>query len=149
MLITWRSSYQNLTRPDGLEIGYGYDIAGRVEKVSMPRGVLQYEYSNVTGLLDSITAPDNVSLEFDYEGELLLESSWAGPISGSVSRTYDGDYRVTSLSVNDDDVIFIYDDDDALIQAGDMTISYDDTSGLPAGCRFGHGRRYGGIQSFR
>ena len=117
--------------------------------MSMPRGVLQYEYSNATGLLDSITAPDDVSLEFDYEGELLLESSWAGPISGSVSRTYDGDYRVTSLSVNDDDVTFTYDDDDALIKAGEMTISYDASSGLPAGCRFGRGGRYSGIQSVR
>ena len=69
-----------------------------------------------------------------YDGSLLLSSTWGGPagsVTGSVSRIYDTDFRITSRSINGGNTItFGYDLDSLLISAGSETLSYDLTNGL-------------------
>ena len=59
-----------------------------------------------------------------YDGSLLTQSPWSGPISGSVNWTYDNNYRKTSQRVNGGHTVtFTYDADDLLTGAGAMTLT--------------------------
>ena len=137
----------SVTRPDGQVISTGYDTGGRISTVTLPDSppgtpqVYSYAYNGTTGNLDTITAPDGGTLSFTYDGSLLLGSSWGGPagsVVGSVSRTYDNDFRITSRSVNGaNTILFGYDGDGLLNAAGSETLSYDLTNGLMTGTALG------------
>ena len=102
--------------------------------MTIPRGQTDYTYSPTTGNLTTITAPDNGTLSFTYDGSLLLSSSLAGDVNGSVSRTYDNNFWITSRSVNGGNTInFIYDNDGLLTQAGSLTLDHDLLNGLLTG----------------
>ena len=59
-------------------------------------------------------------------------------MAGSVGRTYDNDFRLTTLTVNDQDpVSFGYDNDSLLTSAGALTLTRDPQNGLPAGTTLG------------
>ena len=79
----------------------------------------------------TITAPDAGVQSFTYDGSLLLSTTWAGGVAGSVSRTYDNDFRITTRSINGGNTIgFTYDNDSLLTGAGSEVLSYDTTNGL-------------------
>jgi YD repeat-containing protein len=48
---------------------------------------------NSSGQVSGIASPDGVSLGYTYDGSLLTGTTWAGPVAGSVTRTYDTDFR--------------------------------------------------------
>ena len=129
-----------ITRPDGQTIDFIYDpIAfgannGLLDKIVIPRGEINYDYYSTTGNLKTITAPDLGSLTFTYDGSLLKNSTWAGTVSGSISRTYDNNFWITSRSVNGGNTInYLYDDDGLLTQAGSLTLVPNPNSGLLSG----------------
>jgi RHS repeat-associated protein len=125
-----------ITRPDGKELDYAYDAAGRLMTLFVPSG--QYGFSYGAGdQLASITAPDGGVLAYTYDGFLLTGMDWSGTITGSVARTYDNGFRVTSLAVNGQEVPFVYDDDDFVIQAGDLAIQRNAQNGLSQGTTLG------------
>lgn len=131
-----------ILRPDGQTISLGYDTGGRLSTVTVPFGVgmgnYTYVYDAVTGNLTGITSPAGEGLGFGYDGSLLLGSTWAGTVSGSVSRTYDNDFRITSRSVNGANTIsFGYDTDSLLTSAGSETLTYDSANGLLTGTTLG------------
>lgn len=119
-----------VTRPDGKEITYGYDSAGRLSTIDIPRGTITYGYSPTTGQLATASAPDGVNLAYEFNGELLAKFTWSGPGAGSVSFSYDANYRMASLAVNNDTITYEYDKDDALTKAGNIALVYNSTSGL-------------------
>ena len=124
-----------ITRPDGRTVDFTYGggacSCARLSRIAIDRGEINYTYSNATGRLTGITAPDNVALSFEYDGMLPTAVSWAGPITGTVSGTYDNDFRVTSLSVNGEGaVVFDYDDDNLMTQAGALSLTHDAVNGL-------------------
>jgi RHS repeat-associated protein len=120
-----------ITRPDAQTVALNYDTGGRLGNVVIPRGTTTYAYFATTGNLSSITAPDTGTLTFAYDGSLLTNSTWAGTVAGSVTRTYDTDFRVASRSVNGANTIsFGYDADSLLTVAGAETLTYDPTNGL-------------------
>ncbi len=120
-----------ITRPDGKSVSYNYDSGGRIDKVTIPRGDTTYTYDETTGTISSIKAPDGGTLAFTYDGFLALDSTWAGGVSGKVSRVYDNNFQITSRSVNDAHTInFVYDDDSLITNAGDITITRDALNGL-------------------
>nr|WP_249218386.1 hypothetical protein [Nitrospina sp. Nb-3] len=102
-----------ITRPDGQTISFNYDTGGRLSSFVIPRGTVGFGYDSVTGNLNTITAPGGEGLSFTYDGSLPLSTTWSGTVSGSVSRTYDNSFRITSRSVNGGNTIsFTYDQDD-------------------------------------
>ena len=121
----------------------GYDTGGRLSTVTLPDdppGSLQIYthayfpdldpnvFAGNEGNLQSITAPDGGTLSFTYDGSLLLSSTWGGtfPITGSITWTYDTDFRITSSSVNGANTItFGYDNDSLVTSAGAETLQYD------------------------
>ena len=104
-----------ITRPDGKTIQFSYDTAGRLSSATTPSGVTSYSYSSATGNLDSIAAPGGENISYAYDGRLLTAAAWSGPVSGSVGRTYDNNFRLTGQTVNDTNPIaFTYDNDGLL-----------------------------------
>ncbi len=127
-----------VTRPDGSGVSYGYDTGGRLSQVQIPRGISAYAYVAQTGQLASITAPGAEELSFTYDGALHNDESWAGTINGAVSREYNNDFIMSSIAVNGDVVNYVYDLDNLLLQAGDLTLTRSPLNGLLTGDSIGN-----------
>lgn len=120
-----------VTRPDGLTIARAYDNAGRLTRLTIPEGETHRGYHPTTGQLATVVAPGGESLAYAYDGGLLAQVEWAGTVAGSVRYTYDTDFRVSAVALDELDPIgFGYDADGLLIQAGSMTLTRDPVSGL-------------------
>ena len=51
-------------------------------------------------------------LDYTFTGALPTQTSWSGPVAGSVGKTYDNDFRVSSVSVNGANAVtYAYDAD--------------------------------------
>ena len=73
-----------------------------------------------------------------YDGALLTGETWSGPVTGSVNRAYDNNFRVISTSVNGGQAVaFQYDKDNLLTQAGALTLTYHAQTGLLTGSVLG------------
>jgi len=86
-------------------------------------------------LLTQIAGAD-ATLDFGYDGTLQTTETWsgAGITTASVTRSYDDSFRVDSLQVNaETPVAYVYDDDDLLVQAGNLVLSRDPANGLLTG----------------
>jgi len=126
-----------VNRPDGLTVSLAYDSAGRLSAQTTPDGTYRYAY-NGAGQLSGVTAPDGGALTYSYSGSLLTQTAWSGTVAGSVSRTYDNDFRLASISVNGADPIsYSYDNDSLLTQAGSLILSRRADDGLLAGTTLG------------
>ncbi|HSA32775.1 MAG TPA: RHS repeat-associated core domain-containing protein [bacterium] len=141
---------ESIVRPDGTTIGMIYDIykeyedpgrtySGKLMKIAVPgRGDIALTYETTGGKkLDSITTPEGNALNYTYTGALLASESWSGAVSGTVSRTYNNDFRVTALTVNGVSAAYTYDNDGLLTGAGDLVVTRDPQSGLVTGTTLG------------
>lgn len=143
------------TRPDGLVVSHRYDTGGRLQTTEFSRGALSYSYDATTGQLTALTAPDNVNLAWQYQGDLLTDESWGGALVGTVQRSYDAGYRIASISVNGDAITYQYDADEAPIQAGALALGYQPATGLLADTTVGRINDsysynvFGEVQSYR
>jgi RHS repeat-associated protein len=132
-----------VSRPDGDAITPTYDTAkGRLMSLATSRGTTSYGYSSTTGQLISITTPDGAGLSYGYDGSLLQDITWSGPVSGNVHKMYDPSFRLASESVTGGQAInFGYDNDDLLTSAGPMTgamtITRDPATGFVTGTTLG------------
>ena len=129
----------NVSRPDGDYITPTYDSTiGRLTALATSRGSNGYGYSSTTGQLTSITTFDGIGLTYGYDGSLLRDITWSGPISGNVHKTYDSTFRLSSESVTGGQTInFGYDNDNLLTSAGAMTITRDPATGFVTGTALG------------
>jgi RHS repeat-associated protein len=127
-----------LTRPDGQTINLGYDSAGRLDSLTLARGVFTYTYHPTSGNLAAISAPGSIGLAYSYDGSLLTGQSWSGPIGGSVGYSYDNNFRLTGSSVNGgQSIAFQYDPDSLLTGAGALSLSRSAQNGLLTGSTLG------------
>ncbi|HVC32527.1 MAG TPA: RHS repeat-associated core domain-containing protein, partial [Chloroflexota bacterium] len=127
-----------VTLPDGRTVSYGYDSSGRLSSVTTDRGSYGFSFDSATGRLASMTAPGGISQNYTYDGGVITGVSWAGPVSGSIARTYDSNLDLSSLSVDGTNPInFAYDTDGLLTQAGTMSLSRDAQSGFLSGSSLG------------
>jgi RHS repeat-associated protein len=119
-----------LQRPDGLQVGFSYDAAGRLSGLTVPTGPRGVSYNPTTGQVTSLTAPD-ASLSFDYNGPLVTRQSWSGLFGMSVTFGYDSDLRLSSEQVGATaPVAFTYDGDGLLTQVGAQTYGRSAANGL-------------------
>jgi RHS repeat-associated protein len=126
-----------ITRPDGQTVDIGYDAAGRPDTVTSATGQTRFQYAT-SGLVASVTAPDGVTLAYAYDGALITGETLAGPVSGTVLRTYDGDFRLASETVNGTGfVTFGYDADGLTVQAGALSVRRHPQHGLVTGSTLG------------
>jgi RHS repeat-associated protein len=142
----WRTGYVDyldgqlarITRPDGQAINMTYDPeTGQLLAQALPSGQIYYRYDVTTGNLERIDAPGE-TLAYTYDGSLPTSESWIGMVAGSVGRTYDNNFRITSQTVNGTSgVAFTYDADDLLTGVGAMTLTRDAHTGLLSGTTLG------------
>ncbi len=106
-------------RPDGLTVNYSYDTAGRTGSVTVPEGSYSYSYSYhpTTGKLASVSTPDGLALNYTFSGALPTQTSWSGAVTGNVGKTYDNDFRVSTISVNGANPFTYQYDNDSLLTA--------------------------------
>ena len=150
---------RDVCRPDNQVLNFDYDTAGRLAAscilapnqpcdlapkqealcgLAGNQKLASYTYDPLTGKLHTITTRDSDTLTYNYEGSFLAKTTWAGTIAGSVGRTYDSDFRVDSLNVNDaDSITFKYYTDSALEWAGDLHLDRDPQNGLLTGSTLG------------
>jgi RHS repeat-associated protein len=127
----------HVNRLDGTAIDLVYDSAGRLHNLTTAVGATTSAYDPTTGLLQSVTAP-NEALAFGYDSALLKSVTWSGAVAGSVSSTFDNNFRQTSESVNGGNTVnFQYDNDGLLISAGALALSYDPQNDLLTGTSLG------------
>jgi RHS repeat-associated protein len=122
-----------LVRPDGQTIALNYGTTtGRLESITLPAGQQRYTYDTTTGQLTTITAIDNSTLSYSYDGSLPLTETWGnGLINGTVARTYDNNFQVAELRFNDTNSLsYQYDRDGFLTQAGQLTLTHHAQHGL-------------------
>ena len=130
-----------ITRPEGTYLDFGYDTSGRLGNLILPGGgQISRTYNGTTGQLITITAADGGTLTFGYSGGLPTSETWAGTVAGSVSWTYDNNFRLSTRSINGGNIMsYQYDDDGLLIGAGDLTpLTRDAQNGLLTGSTVGN-----------
>lgn len=132
----------DVSLPDSQVVRFGYDSNGRlVTRTLSTNGsvtasdLLTYDPQ---GRVATITAAGGVTTTYGYLGAFLRDEAWTGPVSGSVTRTYDANLWRTGQSVNGTDQIdFTYDNDGLLTGAGDLVLVRDAQTGLPVGSSLG------------
>src|SRR5438067_468880 len=109
-----------------------YDPAkGRLTSLAFSGGTDTFGYDPTSGRVTSIATADGVTLSYAYDGPLLKTTTWAGPVAGSVARTYDADFRLaTETDAGGSPVAFQYDNDGLLTGAGALTITRDPATGF-------------------
>ena len=128
-----------VTRPDGETINLGYDSGGRLSSLAVPTGAYTYSYTPTTGQLASVTAPDGEGLNYSWNAFLPTGTSWSGSVAGSVTFSYDNNFRVNGVTVDGGRTIgYGYDLDGLLMSDGDMAIARDATNGLITGTTQGN-----------
>jgi YD repeat-containing protein len=105
-------------RPDGQTLILDYEpTGGRLSSLTAPTGARTFTYHPSTGNLASIGSPGGTTLNYTYDGSLLTGTTWTAPVPGSVTRTFDTDFRVATESVNGGNpVTFQYDPDSGDLQ---------------------------------
>ena len=113
-----------ITRPDGKVLDYAYDpVSGKLNTLTIPRGIYQTSYDATTGKLIEATTPEGNKLNYSYDGFLPANVSWSGNITGTVAINYNNDFNVIGRSVNGTSIAYEYDNDQLLTKAGDLNIS--------------------------
>jgi RHS repeat-associated protein len=129
---------ERIDRPDGTRVDLTYDPGGRLDTMSLGRGVVDYDHDPATGKLARITAPGGETLAYTYTGGLLTGIASGGTATGSIEATYDGNFAVTRLTVNGGAPIdFAHDADLLLVRAGALTLARDPSTGLVTGHALG------------
>jgi RHS repeat-associated protein len=127
-----------ISRPAGDSIVPSYDTAGRLSSLATAAGTTTVAYDRTSGHLSQLTAPGGVGLSYGYDGALLTDTTWSGPISGTVHRGYDSFFRVASESVSGgQSVPYQYDADGLLTSAGALQIQRDPATGFVTGSSLG------------
>ncbi|MDP1696697.1 MAG: RHS repeat-associated core domain-containing protein [Xanthomonadaceae bacterium] len=127
----------HIERPGGAVIDFAYDSGGRIVSRTIPTGVDSYGYDATSGQLAAIDTADGISLRFARDGFLPTTTTWTGPVSGSVSRSFDANFWLTQETIEGDAVAFAYDADGLLTQAGDLSLAHDPGNGLVTGVLLG------------
>ena len=128
-----------VTRPDGQTLTLDYDLTGgRLSTLTAPTGQTDLYLPPDDRAPCHDHRPGRVGLGYTFDGVLLTGTTWTGPVAGSVSRTYDTDFRVATESVNGaNPITFQYDPDSLLTQAGSLALRRHPQHGLLTGTTLG------------
>ncbi len=114
---------KTVSRPGSPVISHEYDAAGQLRGSDAGEDHIGFGYqADGARKLDRVTSPGGVAISFEYDGPLLTSETWAGPVNGNVTYTYDDDLRPVAIKVNDTaPVAQGYDLDGLLTRAGSLT----------------------------
>jgi len=125
-----------LSQPD-VSASLSYDVAGRVQSLTHPQDTVSYGYDSASRLQTIVTS-SGISLAYGYDGHLPTDTTWSGPVTGTIHRTYDNNFRTTTRTINGANALsFAYDADGLLVQAGALTLQRNAQNGLLTGTTLG------------
>jgi len=127
----------SVVRPDGKQIAYDYDSGGRLITQTQPRGIISFEYGSTSGTLNRISSPDDVVLRYRYDGDRVDSIRWEGAIEGYIGIDLRpdgvlGSYNISAGQSGNRSIYYQHDDDDAFTKAGQIKLTYGESSGLLA-----------------
>jgi RHS repeat-associated protein len=129
-----------ILRPDAATIALSYDSAGRTSSVVTATATISYAYDTTTGNLASANVGAGEGLAYTYNGPLPVSATWTGAVAGSVSLTYDNNFRIVGETVGTSGAVAVslgYDADGLLsgVQAGtgSMSLTRSATNGFLTG----------------
>ncbi len=126
-------------RPDGLQVVRTPNDAGNLSTVSIPGGLVSYEYypaGSVSGAgrTSDIHGPYDVDLHFSYDGMLTKSVLWSGGVTGGIAWNYNTDFNRTLETVTgatgSSHAAFGYDHDQLLTCVSPTTCSPAGTDAL-------------------
>ncbi|MEM9385517.1 MAG: RHS repeat-associated core domain-containing protein [Pseudomonadota bacterium] len=123
-------------RPDDLTTVFEYDTAGRLSTVRMPESYA-LGYDEQTGLLSTLSSPSGISMTYAYDGYLLAGVAFDGALVGQIGYTYDVEGAISSVAVAGVTYNFQHNAANDVVQAGDLQLTYDATTGLLTGSSLG------------
>ena len=119
-----------ITRPSGRTVQLSHDSAGRVESVQTADGDQQFEFDPDSGNTTRATSDSGQTTAFGYDGSLPTAIEQSGEATGNVTVAYDNFFRPKVINSPGQVTNLSYDDDSALIGAGDLSVSRHPGSGL-------------------
>jgi RHS repeat-associated protein len=123
--------------PPNVSASLQYDVAGRVQSLTHPQDTVKYGYDSASRLQTIVTS-SGISLAYGYDGHLPTDTTWSGPVTGTIHRTYDNNFRATAQTINGANAVsFAYDADGLLVQAGALTLQRNAQNGLLTGTTLG------------
>jgi len=123
--------------PDATSIVPTVDFAGRLQSVMTSRGAVVVGY-DAASRVSSIATPEGQGLALGWDGFLPTSETWTGTAAGTVSRSFDSDFRPATLSVNGSAIAtWGYDADGLLTQAGALAVTRDAATGRASGTTLG------------
>ncbi|MBK9517940.1 MAG: hypothetical protein IPO09_11390 [Anaeromyxobacter sp.] len=125
-----------LDLPGGAAVAQGRGCGGRLEWRTTPEGTTTFDHHPATGTLSRITDPRGVVLDLTFDGPLLLQQRWSGPVTGAVASAWDRDFALALETVNGQAVDYGRDGDGFPVRAGPLALTWD-PSGLLAGTTAG------------
>jgi RHS repeat-associated protein len=137
-----------ITRPGGEEMTFTYEPdKGSLTNVSVPGyGEIDIDYATggqVESISTSTTTGEVTTLGYAYDGSLVVAQGVTGPYEARVDFSYDNSFRLASETVNVGldswPVTYLYDEDDLLTSAGDLSYSREAINGLESGSSLGNG----------
>lgn len=110
------SRLKKITRADGRSIDFGYDSMNRLASQKLGKATLNFYYTG--GHMTRINRSDSVTIDQTFDGFLWTGSTWSGAIDGKVAATYDDNFQLSALTVNDASTLsYEYDADGLLTNA--------------------------------
>ena len=126
------------SRPDGRTVDNVYKPNGQLERMDHSQGSVSFTYHPQTAQVASVSSPSGQNISYVYDGNLIAEETWSGPVSATITRTYDNHFRRSSRAINGGAAVVLgYDDDGLITQAGDLVLARDSTNGLLTGTTLG------------
>jgi RHS repeat-associated protein len=127
-----------IIQPGGVTVSFGYDSAGRPSTITHNLGSVSIAYAPVMDHIAQIGSSDGVSITYGYDGPLITDTSWSGVISGTVHRTFNSDFNISSETVNGaNSVSYAYNLDGQLTQTGALSATRNAQNGLLTGTILG------------
>jgi len=119
-----------MVRGDGSAITCLYDKTGQLSRVTWPEGSVGF-VRDASRRVVAVQAGDGSRMSYSWDGFLPLAESWSGAVSGTVSRTYDNQFRTVTLTVGSELTTgYQYDLDGAVSRVGDMMVNRDHQTGF-------------------
>ena len=130
----WDRQLTKIERPDGVDVILEYDdVQERIKRATAGDREVIYNYDPVTKQVMWLNGPD-VNLTYGYTGPLLSSETWGGDVFGSVQRSFNNDFILSSERINDaHEVIYTRDNDGLPTHVGAMTLSWHNEAPLMTG----------------
>jgi RHS repeat-associated protein len=116
---------QKTTLPSGRAESRQLDTLGRTSLWKIPESSVNISYDESTHQISSL-ADASEGIAYQWDGPLLLSTTFQNTVAGTVTRDYDANLRLKTESVADAAVSFAYDDYGRLNQAGNESVAYGD-----------------------